>query len=288
MQQLQKMLRQQLNQQAKLRLNIKQMSFRPQVSAVLTLVFIVGLSLFGAIAGQGLAFLGEVNTNNINVRSDATVNSKIICNLNKGDRVDVVLESSEWYKIRLPKKVSVYIKASLAECVEFQEDNTIDRNTCLKAKVSNNRVNIRVSPDESGPIVGVLENGEIVDVRGKDQGWYRIEPTQNSFAWAHRKFFNKVTGKEALVNKNDGKEVVVVAQDRDIILNGRVSPYGMVLWRVATHKLITLENKIYLLKGDKATLNALNRSKVKVAGKIISPPDAKYPLVEVVMIEVAD
>lgn len=247
----------------------------------------ITLSLTLAIAQQGLPFLGEVNANNINIRSDATVSSKIISTLKKGEKIDVVSESSDWYKIRLPKRVSLYFKSSLADCVKYQEGVESNKNTCLQAKVLNNRVNIRISPDESGAIVGVADNNEIVNIKGESKGWYKIEPTQNSFAWVHKKFISQAAINRAIISKNEEQKEALIP-DKSIVLKGRLSPYGMVFRRVATHKLITSDQKIFLLKGDKAILNSLNRSVVKVTGKIISPPRAKYPIVEVSLIEVAN
>jgi hypothetical protein len=70
-----------------------------------------------------------------------------------------------------------------------------------------------------------------------------------------------------------------------LIVEGKVSPYGIVLWRKATHKLITSENKIYFLKGDRKSLDSLNYRKVKVTGKLISLVTSKYPIIQVDIIE---
>ncbi len=258
-------------------------SFR---NILLIFIFITGLFLGITMAGQDLPFLGEINANNINLRSDATVSSKAIATLNQGERIDVVADSYEWYKIRLPSEVSVYLKGSFVDCVKYQEGGPeLNKNTCLQAKVLNSRVNIRVSPDESAAIVGIANENEIVKVKGETKGWYKIEPTQNSFAWVHKKFISRAAINKVLLNKNAQRGDLI--PEENIELKGKISPYGMVFRRVATHKLITSEHKIFLLKGDKATLNALNRSTVKVVGKIISPAKAKYPVVEVVTIEVA-
>jgi len=263
------------------------MPLRISFRIFLTLIFITGLFPAMALSEEKTVFLGEINANNINVRNDATVSSKVICTLNRGDKVAVILESYDWYKIRLPKKAALYIKADFAECTKYQEITPADRNTCLKARVLSSRVNIRTAPDESGAIVGVADKDELVDVKGKTQGWYRIDPTPKSFAWVHKKFLNKTTAKEPLIQKAKEKEEAF-APSEDITLNGRISPYGIVFKRVATHKLITPDNQVFLLKGDKAALNALNRSKVKVTGRIISPLRAKYPVLEVKTIEVSD
>jgi len=84
------------------------------------------------------------------------------------------------------------------------------------------------------------------------------------------------------------KDIQEKAPESNILLTGIVKPYGIVFKRIATHKLITPDEKIYLLKGNRTSLNALNYHKVKVTGKIISPQNAKYPIIEVKIIEVAN
>ena len=63
-------------------------------------------------------FHGEINTNNINIRSDSTVISKVICVSSKGEPVEVVKESYEWYKIRLPKTAPSFIKKNLVSLID--------------------------------------------------------------------------------------------------------------------------------------------------------------------------
>ncbi len=321
------------------------MHLRLSISALLAVIFIFLLSLSISAAWENTPFLGEINTNNINVRSDATIGSKVVCTLNKGEQAEVVSEAYEWYKIHLPAHISVYLKGSLADCIKYgaphelesrglpsirqshelesrglpsirqshelksevpfvpaesrpasirglkaavlerRDKESIEGNkeVCLSAKVLRDRVNVRVSPDESSAIVGIADKNEIVNVRGETGGWYKIEPIQNSFGWVNKKFVNKVE-KAVPVNKNEDKKESLNSNE-NIVLKGIVNPYGIVFRRIATHKLITADKKTFLLKGDKVTLDALNRSRVRVIGKIISPPKAKYPIVEVMIIE---
>ncbi|PIP19831.1 MAG: hypothetical protein COT38_04370 [Candidatus Omnitrophica bacterium CG08_land_8_20_14_0_20_41_16] len=260
------------------------MHLRLSISVLLAVIFIFLLSLSISAAWENAPFLGEINTNNINLRSDATIGSKVICTLDKGEQVEVVSEAYEWYKPHLPAHISVYLKGSLADCIKYKESVEGNKEeVCLSAKVLRDRVNVRVSPDESSAIVGIANKNEIVNVRGETGGWYKIEPIQNSFGWVNKKFVNKVE-KAVSVNKNEDKKESLNSNE-NIVLKGIVNPYGIVFRRIATHKLITADNKVFLLKGNKAALDALNRNKVKVIGKIISPPKAKYPLVEVIIIE---
>jgi len=234
-----------------------------------------------AYAEEKTPFLGEVNTDSINLRSDATTTAAVIATLNKGEQLDVVAEFYEWYKVRLPKKAPVYIKKSLVLCINYAAEAVVTeaapKQQCLSAKVLKDRVNIRSKPSESGSILGIADKNEVVNITADAGSWYKIEPIQNSFGWIHKKFVVK-----AVISPPEKNP------EGDIILTGTVQPYGIVFLRPATHKLITAENEIFLLKGNRSSLNALNHQKVKVTGKVRSSLKGQYPVVEVKAIEVVN
>lgn len=267
------------------------MRLKPPVNILYLITAIFVFSLKPSFAQEKTPFLGEVNANQINLRSDATTSAAIICTLNKGERVDVVLELYDWYKVRLPKKAPAYIKNKLASCIRYANDPTTGQTTqaCLSAKVLGDRVNIRAKPDEASPILGLADKNEIINIVDEKKGWYKIEPVQNSFGWIHKKFIVRATqplAQPAVNQLPQEKRESVENAESNILLIGIVKPYGIVFRRTATHKLETTDNKIFLLKGNRASLNALNYQKVKVIGKIVNQPKAKYPIVEVKIIEV--
>lgn len=254
--------------------------------AILVLTF--GLSL----AEDKAPFSGKINADNINLRADATISALVLCNLNKGERVDVVSESYDWYKIRLPRNAPAYIKNTLVSCISYTDNQVITQGPkiCTSAKVLKDRVNIRALPNESSPIIGIADKNEVINIVLEKIGWFKIEPIQNSFGWVHKKFIDKfIEPVQPEPPKQEAPQEIIapkqIPEDNTVFI-GRVMPYGIVLWRIATHKLITSDNKIFLLKGNRLSLNALNYQKVKVIGKIISPANKKYPVVEVEIIEV--
>lgn len=260
------------------------MRLRNPTSRFIFLVLILILVYNVSFAGELTPFTGEINANNINLRSDATTSASVIGVLNKGERVEVVLALYEWYKIRLPKNLPIYIKKSLASCIDYsQPQSTHELKACLTAKVSNDRVNIRAKPSESSAIVGVADKNEIISVIAEESSWYKIEPIQNSFGWIHKKFVDIVKLRQEKVIPP-----AIIQEENLVVLKGVVRPYGNVFRRKATHKLITADNKVFLLKGNRSSLNALNHKEVKVIGKIISLQAAKTPIVEVRIIEVAN
>ncbi|MDD5128991.1 MAG: SH3 domain-containing protein [Candidatus Omnitrophica bacterium] len=250
-------------------------------------VFLLSLIFPGLVFAEGfIAFTGQINANDVNVRVDATVSSRVACTLEKGKLVEVISEAYDWYKIRLPKEVPSYIKKEFVECIDRVPEK------CSNAKVIASKVNIRLGPGESFWILGQVDKSTIVNIIQDEGGWYKIEPVHQSYGWVNKKFVNKEivilekVSPEA-EDRSAGTLVAAMPKESDqITVEGTVSPYGVVLWRKATHKLVTAEKKTYFLKGNRKGLNSLNYSKVKVTGKIINPQNSKYPIIEAAVIEV--
>lgn len=230
-----------------------------------------------ALAGAFVAFSGQVNADGINVRVDATTGSAVVCNVSKGELVEVVAQVYDWYKIRLPKGAPSYVKGDLVECVN--SDPTTNPGKCLAAKVIKDRINIRLGPSESTWILGKADKLTVLNILAEESGWYKIQPVYQSYGWVNKRFISK----EIELSKK--QETALPPSDGLLVIEGTVSPYGMVLWRQATHKLITSENKIYLLKGNRQGMNSLNYHKVRITGKLISLQADKYPVIEVNIIE---
>lgn len=152
-----------------------------------------------ALAQEATIFTGEIRAENINVRADSTVVSPVIYALTKGERVEVILEAHDWYRIRLPKQAPAYIKKNFLECAPLtpadpsqKKEDTAKENLCSSAKLLNDRVNIRMKPSESASILGMAHKDELVKVLAEEGPWYRIEPTDRTFGWVYKQFVTKI------------------------------------------------------------------------------------------------
>ncbi|MDP2043566.1 MAG: SH3 domain-containing protein, partial [Candidatus Omnitrophota bacterium] len=186
----------------------------------------------------------------------------------------------------LPKIAPSYIKKNLVKCINFDDTKPAG---CLNAKVSGSRVNIRLEPSESSWILGKVDKLTVVNILKEEGAWYKIEPVHQSYGWVNKKFVNKDLSKPKKDIKLPAalatRLPTIVLQPDQLVIEGMVSPYGVVLWRKATHKLVTVDNKIYFLKGNRKGLDSLNYHRVRVTGKLISPKNNKYPIIEAVIIE---
>lgn len=249
------------------------------------------ISLSNSQAEDFKSFYGEVNTDNINIRCDATINSQIICKVNKGEFTKVVSEFYEWYKIRLPKDAPSFIKKDLVAIEDKMNQVEDIKQGKQIAKVIKENVNIRLLPSESAAIIGKVNKNEIVNILKDEGNWYKITPPDNSSGWIHKKFVNK---KNPVVKKDPPQEKELVesnktSQDKTkISLVGMIKPYGMIFKRVGTHKFLTEDNKVFFLKGDKKILDNLNYRKVKINGKLMTSSKKKTPVIEIENLEVCE
>ncbi|MFH0935469.1 MAG: SH3 domain-containing protein [Candidatus Omnitrophota bacterium] len=179
----------------------------------------------------------------------------------------------------------------------------------FRGVVKEDGINIRSDSTVSSKVIGSARKGQEVTVIRQAYDWYKIRfpldtPSEhadkNSFAWIHKKFIERKpqsaaeaapaekaaveAGQPAAAAETAGPQAAVSAGE--ISITGIVKPYGKVFRRRATHKLITEDKQVFLLKADKKKLNVLNSRKVRVSGiKEEGAPKGKYPLIEVRTIE---
>lgn len=228
-------------------------------------------------------FIGSINSDNINLRSDSTVTSERICTLNKGDRIEVILELYNWYKIRLPYFAPLYISKSLVECA------TNDKN-CKKLKVIKSKVNLRLKPNETSPILGQVDIDQLLDMVNEDGDWYRIQPVTNSFGWVHKKFVDRAATKDISVKPSKMDMPIEINKEeaqekKEITREGVLLP--KVIRTIASHKLITDEKAIFLITGDSDKLKEFNRKRVKVTAYELESTTQSLPLLEIITVEEA-
>lgn len=246
-------------------------------------IFVLGCVLASYVnAAESLPFQGRITQDGINVRTDSTVGAEVICTVSKGDSVTVVSESYDWCKVRLPRSAPSYVRKDLVAVID---DKT--------AKVDADNVNVRLSPAESSAIVGRVSRNEVVGIIAESGNWYRIQPVSNSFGWVHKKFVRRLSAEEASSEQSKEaqearkiREVISTPQETLITVEGEVRP--KTVKTIATHKLICEDRKVYLLLADTETLNALNRRRAKITGKILDPESPGPPIIEVVSVEALD
>lgn len=115
----------------------------------------------------------KVTGNRVSLRAEPDVNSVLLDRAMKGDSLVLVDDSNaEWLGVFPPESVDVWVHS------EFIQNG----------KVIPNRLNIRSGPSLNHSVVGVVEGGQELTVRGEAGGWLRIAPLKGTVAWISRKY----------------------------------------------------------------------------------------------------
>lgn len=119
----------------------------------------------------------------LNVRSDASTNSRVIGSLKNNDKVDIIKKHGSFYEVKFDGKIGYIYKDYVSvRTITENSSNSEDRNDKIE---SNNKVgrvvnvtsNLRVRDGASTRylVKGYLSPNATVKVLGSENGWYKIE-----------------------------------------------------------------------------------------------------------------
>lgn len=141
------------------------------------------------------AFTGKVLGNGVRMRLAPDVESSIVQEIPKGELIVVTGEKNDFYSIRPPADLKVYIFRS------FVLDNIVE----------GNRVNVRLAPELNAPVVGYMNTGDRVEGRisEKNHKWLEIDPPQNVRFYVAREYIDKVGGPELKSQRDEKRKAVI-------------------------------------------------------------------------------
>jgi len=261
-----------------------------KIIVAILLTWGVFLSAAGYAEKQTIPFVGEITDNDINIRCDATIASQVISTVNRHVIVDVIAEAFEWYKIKLPRNAICYIKAGYVNIVPRSEGEGSSKFGITNA----DSVNIRLEPNETSCILGRVNKGKALNIVDQLGDWLKITAPDTTHGWINKKFVAPLQAPPVvhlpavpLAVRADAIPAGTEKIEKDkITVIGVIEPYGKIIGRKGTHKIISKEKKTYILRGDKKQLNSCSYRQVAVKGRLQEIPGQEYPLILVEHIEV--
>lgn len=126
-------------------------------------------------AGAQDAVEARVKTDRVNLRARAEATSEVVGQASFDERLAVQQVQAEWVQVVPPDRIDLWVHR------DFVKDNasTVDR------------LNIRAGAGINYSVVGALERGARVDVRGQFGEWLKIAPS-NSSVWISRELVDLV------------------------------------------------------------------------------------------------
>jgi uncharacterized protein YgiM (DUF1202 family) len=150
----------------------------------------------------------EVEVSNLNVRGQAGLKGEVVAHVQKGEAVTVLSqinldkhkadEPAQWAKITLPASVEVWVHTSFIDA----KDKTV------KPK----RLNLRGGPSEDYSVLGVVEQGTVVNEVGTKGDWTKISAPTNAFGYIAAMYLKQEESSNAPTNFPPSTEVPVTPE----------------------------------------------------------------------------
>lgn len=154
---------------------------------------------------------GIVNVDGLNVRADSTTNSDIVGKLNSGDKVKIIRENNGWYEISY-ESGSAWISAQYIDKSTAETSASVSEERNIS--ILHDGTNIRKKPELESPVVGKAHAGEVYEVTGEKNNWYKIK-TANGKTGYIASWIVSSTNRPVLHNKSgkgiSGKTIVIDA-----------------------------------------------------------------------------
>jgi len=158
-------------------------------------VCIVLAFIASGLVGVGSAFAqahdrpviaeGEVNNNNVYVRSGDSLNHYTVCKLDAGRRVKIVAERGDWYEILPPEEAFSLISGDYVDSADGKH-----------GVVNGNNVRVRTGSllnDNKYTVQLLLGKGDEVTILDKNpEGFLKIRPPSGATVWVNRSLVERV------------------------------------------------------------------------------------------------
>ena len=249
-------------------------------TAVLGWVLLVGCLIPSSFAGSS-PFKAVVVKDGLRLRTDSTVASQEIGRLKKGTYLTVVGSAYDWYRVKLPRWVKVYIYSKYV------------KKKGQVGVVQGDKVNVRAGAGLGYPVLGQVNTGEVFRLCPSDsKEWVCAYAGEHDlYAWVHKSGVKPVAGgqepeerkpekKEAHPSVSKGEEAKeaspaektskTASEEKDLPLaKGVVSDVGRVIGVRYRFKLVDERGKtIYYLDGEREDITPFLNKKVFVYGTV--------------------
>lgn len=123
-------------------------------------------------------FTGKVIKNKVRLRLQPTLDSHILNELNRDDMLVILGETDDFYAVQPPSDVKAYIF----------------RTYVLDGVVEGNRVNVRLEPELSSPVIAQLNSGEKIQgiISGDDKKWLEIAPPASTRFYIAKEYIENI------------------------------------------------------------------------------------------------
>jgi N-acetylmuramoyl-L-alanine amidase len=134
-------------------------------------------------SSTSLAKSATISGHNVNVRSQPSLQSSIVGQVNKGDRVDIVSQNNNWYEITYNNKKAWVHRDYISFNSATQTSSSQTPTTPKTGIVSVSSLNVREKASLSSQVVGSVKRGNTITILSESNGWYEITLSNGKRGW---------------------------------------------------------------------------------------------------------
>lgn len=148
---------------------------------ILASIGITALSL-GIYVNESYAHeVGTVTASALNVRSGASIKNARITKVYNSDKVAILSSSNGWYNVKLNNGKKGWVSSKYIKKGSYSSNNS--QVSQSRAKVKATSLNIRKGPSTSYNKIGLLSNGQVVDILEKNGTWSKVKKSNGLVGW---------------------------------------------------------------------------------------------------------
>jgi N-acetylmuramoyl-L-alanine amidase len=154
-----------------------------------------------------------VTVDSLNVRNAASLQSKVIGRLQKGERIEIISSTKEWVEFSFEGQTawisSQFVEIDLNPNNQPNTDNKITvppTPNGIVGTVTANALNVRSKGDLTSKIVGSIMKGNTFTILEEKNNWSKIEYSPKKYGWVNTWYLEKTIPKSDPSQSQDVKE----------------------------------------------------------------------------------
>lgn len=202
---------------------------------------------------------GKITTDTLNVRSEASLNSKIIGKLQRGETVNIISQKGEWTEISyLGAKAwisSDYVQLEKAQSNETNHEDTKTPNPTAPSDktgtVTATSLVVRNTGSLNGKAISSVSKGQSFKIVEEVNNWAKIEYKKGNFGWVASWYLDKAGGKDTPVSEDKIKDSSITIIHDGSNIRKSANTQSEVIQRAnagETFKVISVQNDWYEIK----------------------------------------
>lgn len=179
-------------------------------------LFPIVFAISAFVFAQDTPYEGVVTGDNVNLRAGAGVSHKSLMKMQKGAKVTVVgkkqVAGETWLEVEVPSDVFLYISKKYVQNKE-EKGQVIG---VVKTEDPEGKVAVRTDAEADYEVLGYVNNGETVKIRGTKDGWYNIFPPKGITSWLRSDYVKKTGDVATPVPGEEGKQEELLRRYEEI------------------------------------------------------------------------